>query len=54
MASPFICATFAICPHIPLSLSMIMPGVGKRWATRQGSCVRRQDAVSRRMSDTNF
>ena len=33
---------------------MIMPGVGKRWATRQGSCVRRQDAVSRRMSDTNF
>jgi len=41
-------------PHIPPSLSMNMPGVGRRWATWQGSRVRRQDAVRRRISDTNF
>ena len=53
MASPFIC-DFRNMPHIPPSLSMNVPGIGRRWATRKGSCVRRQDAVRRRISDTNF
>ena len=31
-----------------------MAKVGRLWATRQGSCMRRQDALRRRISDTNF
>jgi hypothetical protein len=41
-------------PHIRPFLSMIVPGVGMLWATRQGSCLRRQDARHRGISDTNF
>ena len=33
---------------------MIVTGVGRLWATRQGSCLRRQDALHRGISDTNF
>jgi hypothetical protein len=33
---------------------MIVRGVGRLWATRQGSCVRRQDALHRGIIDTNF
>ena len=41
-------------PHIRPFLSMTMCEVGGLWATRQGSCVRRLDALHRGISDTNF
>jgi len=33
---------------------MIMRGVGRLWATRRGYSMRRQDALHRRIGDTNF
>ena len=40
--------------HIWAFLSMIMCGGGRLWATQQGSCMRRQDAPHRGVSDTSF
>ncbi len=33
---------------------MIMRGVGRLWATPRGYSMRRQDALHRRIGDTNF
>jgi hypothetical protein len=42
------------CELLRPFLSMIMRGVGRLWATRLDPCMRRQDALHRGISDTNF